>query len=123
MSEQVRLDFVTTSQRVQVLVDGVNVADTTHPLLVLEGELPTRYYIPAADVEQQYLAPADTQTHCPYKGGAHYYNVVVKGEVYENASWYYPDPIPAAQLLKGKIAFWPEKDRRIAIVVDGTTIK
>ncbi|MEZ4656220.1 MAG: DUF427 domain-containing protein [Caldilineaceae bacterium] len=118
MSDQVQLDFVTSSQRVQVLVDGVKVADTSSPLLVLEGALPTRYYIPIADVDRQYLAPVDTQTHCPYKGNARYYNVVVRGEIYDNAAWYYPDPIAAAPLLKGAIAFWPEKDPRIQVLVD-----
>ena len=114
-----RVDFVPSSRHIQVIVDGTKVADTTAPLMVFETSLPTRYYIPAADVDMQYLQPVDTQTHCPYKGDSSYYNVAVNGETYENTAWYYPDPIPEAPRLKGTIAFWPEKDKRITIVVDG----
>ncbi|MFN3361727.1 MAG: DUF427 domain-containing protein, partial [Pseudanabaenaceae cyanobacterium] len=30
----------------------------------------------------------------------------VDGKVNPNAAWYYPDPKPAAQNIKGYIAFW-----------------
>ncbi len=117
-----RVDFIPGSRHVEVIVDGVKVADTTGPLMVFETTLPTRYYIPAADVDMQYLTAVATKTHCPYKGDSSYYNVVVNGETYENTAWYYPAPIPEAPRLKGTIAFWPEKDKRIQIVVDGEAI-
>lgn len=117
-----RVDFIPSSRHVEVIVDGVKVAGTTSPLMVFETTLPTRYYIPAADVDMQYLTSVATQTHCPYKGDASYYNVVVNGETYENIAWYYPEPIPEAPRLKGTIAFWPEKDKRIQVMVDGEAI-
>ncbi|MEM7126557.1 MAG: DUF427 domain-containing protein [Chloroflexota bacterium] len=117
-----RVDFVPSSRHVQVIVDGIKVADTTHPLMVFETTLPTRYYIPDADVDKRYLVAVDTETHCPYKGDSSYYNVVVNGETYENTAWYYPQPIPEAPRLKGTIAFWPEKDKRIQLIVDGEPV-
>ena len=114
-----RVDFIPSSRHVEVIVDDIKVADTTVPLMVFETSLPTRYYIPAADVDMQYLNSVDTQTHCPYKGDSSYYNVVVNGETYENTAWYYPNPIPEAPRLKGTVSFWPEKDKRITILVDG----
>lgn len=118
-----RVDFLPSSRHVEVIVDGVTVADTTNPLLVFETTLPTRYYIPETDVDAQYLVAVDTKTHCPYKGDSSYYHVVVNGKTYENTAWYYPDPIPEAPRLKGTIAFWPEKDTRIQLVVDGEVAK
>lgn len=121
MSKQAhhRVEFVPGSQRIEVVVDGVTVANTTSPLLVQETSHPVRYYIPETDVNRQYLEPVSTTSHCPYKGDADYYNVVVNGATYENVAWAYPDPIPDASRLKGTIAFWPEKDRRIQLTVDG----
>ena len=66
-----------------------------------------------------YLTPSETHSVCPYKGFASYYDLRVNGETYADAVWTYPDPIPEAPKLKGLLAFWPEKDKRIQIVVDG----
>ncbi len=114
-----RVDFIPSSRHVEVLVDGVKVADTTQPLMVFETSLPTRFYIPEADVDKQFLKPVDTHTYCPYKGDSSYYDVVVNRETYANTAWYYPEPIPEAPRLAGTIAFWPEKDKRIQLRVDG----
>jgi uncharacterized protein (DUF427 family) len=32
--------------------------------------------------------------------------VVVDGEVNANAAWFYPDPKPAADAIRGRVAFW-----------------
>jgi uncharacterized protein (DUF427 family) len=114
-----RVDFIPSSRHVQVIVDGVQVADTTNSLMVFETTLPTRFYIPEADVEMQYLKSVQTQTHCPYKGDARYFDVLINDEIYKNTAWYYPNPIPESPRLKGTIAFWPEKDERVRLVVDG----
>lgn len=114
-----RVDTIASSRHVEVYVGGVKVADTKRPFLLFETSLPTRYYIPLNDVDQAYLQSSTLHTICPYKGTASYYDVVVDGEVYPNVVWYYPDPIAEAPKLKGKLAFWPEKDKRIEIVVDG----
>lgn len=65
-----RVDVVTSSRHVQVVVDGVTVADTRRPRLLFETGLPTRYYIPKLDVRMDLLTPTATQTRCPYKGKA-----------------------------------------------------
>jgi uncharacterized protein (DUF427 family) len=43
---------------------------------------------------------------CPWKGTAHYYDVVIGDQVNRDAAWYYPDPKPAAQNIKDHVAFW-----------------
>jgi len=45
--------------------------------LELEGDI----YFPLSSIRQEYLLPSSTTTVCPRKGTAHYYDVVVDGEV------------------------------------------
>ena len=64
------------------------------------------HYFPADSVKQDFLQPSAHTTVCPWKGTAHYYNVVVDGETNANAAWYYPEPKPQAAQIKGYLAFW-----------------
>jgi len=70
--------------------------------IVIEGN----YYFPADSVKKEYLQPSDHHTTCPWKGFASYYNVVVDGEVNENAAWYYAEPKEAAKEIQNYVAFW-----------------
>ena len=63
-------------------------------------------YFPPGAVRRERLADSATTTVCPWKGTAHYYDVVVDGQVNRDAAWYYPDPKPAAQNIKDHVAFW-----------------
>jgi uncharacterized protein (DUF427 family) len=117
-----RIDTIKSSRHVKVFIDGVKIADTNGPFLLFETSLPTRYYIPLEDVEQAYLTPTDTHSVCPYKGTASYYSMTVNGETYKDIIWTYPEPIPEAPRLKGTASFWPEKDKRIQIFVDGEKV-
>lgn len=114
-----RIDTVPSSRHVEIFVDDVKVADTHRPFLLFETHLPVRYYVPAEDVNHEYLEASNASSHCPYKGDASYYDLVVGDDRFENTVWYYPDPMPEAPKLEGTLAFWPEKDKRIRIVVDG----
>jgi uncharacterized protein (DUF427 family) len=69
---------------------------------VVEGN----QYFPAEAVKKEFLKPSSHTTICPWKGTAHYYHLEVGGLRNENAAWYYPEPKPAAQEIKDKIAFW-----------------
>ena len=31
---------------------------------------------------------------------------ILRGKTNHNAAWYYPDPEPAASVIKGRVAFW-----------------
>ena len=63
-------------------------------------------YFPLADVGREYLRPTETHTTCHWKGVASYYDVVVGDRANKDAAWYYPDPSPAADQIKGRVAFW-----------------
>lgn len=64
------------------------------------------HYFPAESVRREYFEASDLTTVCPWKGTAHYYNLVVDGERNPNAAWYYPDPTPAAAEIRNYVAFW-----------------
>jgi|SRR5688500_16187075 uncharacterized protein (DUF427 family) len=70
--------------------------------VVVEGN----HYFPADAVDASHLAPSSEQSHCPWKGDASYYDVVVDGHVNRGAAWYYPAPYEAAAQIKDRIAFW-----------------
>lgn len=71
--------------------------------VVVEGN----HYFPPSSVRADLLSPSDHSTHCPWKGDASYYDVVVDGERTENAAWYYPAPKDAAAEIKDHVAFYP----------------
>jgi uncharacterized protein (DUF427 family) len=69
------------------------------------------HYFPPGSVSREFLTPSDMHTVCPWKGEASYYNVVVGGQVNENAAWYYPMPKEGSVKRVGKdfsghVAFW-----------------
>ena len=63
-------------------------------------------YFPEGSIQREFFQPSSHTTVCPWKGTAHYYDVVVNGKKNENAAWYYPDPKPAAANIKDHVAFW-----------------
>jgi uncharacterized protein (DUF427 family) len=71
-------------------------------IVTVEGNI----YFPLSATGSQYLKPSRHTTICPWKGTAHYYDVVVDGTVNQNAAWYYPEPKDAAKEIKGRVAFW-----------------
>ena len=112
-----RVDVLSSSRRVEVIVGGETVADTTRPRLLFETGLPTRYYIPPEDVRMDRLAGTGTQTRCPYKGVARYWSVRVGEEVFEDVVWSYPEPIAECPAIRGLLCFFNERVE--AIRVDG----
>ena len=63
-------------------------------------------YFPLSAVKREYLRASDTHTRCFWKGIASYYDVVVNGQVNDDAAWYYPDPSSMAADIKDHVAFW-----------------
>jgi uncharacterized protein (DUF427 family) len=107
-----RVDVLDTSRHVRVSVSGAVVADTTRARALFETGLPTRWYIPRADVRMDLLRPTDTRTGCAYKGYASYWSV---GEE-EDLVWTYAEPRREAERIKDYVAFFNE---RVDVEVDG----
>ena len=64
------------------------------------------HYFPANSLRREHFQETQTQSGCPWKGTASYYDVLVEGEVNKDAAWYYPEPKDAAANIKGRVAFW-----------------
>jgi uncharacterized protein (DUF427 family) len=111
-----RVDILDSSRHVRVEVDGVTVADSTHPKILFETGLPPRYYLPKPAVRMDLLEPSDTETHCPYKGQASYWSVRIGDTLHPDLAWSYRSPFPESQKIAGLIAFWDEK---VDVFVDG----
>jgi len=115
-----RVDTLRSSRRVQVFVNGEQVADSVRPLLLFETGLPTRYYLPFEDARTDLLQASDTVTVCPYKGRARYWSVRVGDTVVPDAAWSYPDPIPENPKIRDLLAFLNE---HVDLVVDGQPLE
>ena len=63
-------------------------------------------YFPPDSLKREFFRDSATTTICPWKGTAHYYAVVVDGQENRDAAWYYPEPKPAAENIRGHVAFW-----------------
>jgi len=63
-------------------------------------------YFPLESVNKEFLLESDTETVCPWKGTASYYSLKVDGQINQDAAWYYPEPRPLADGIKGRVAFW-----------------
>lgn len=111
-----RVDVVASSRHVQVVVDGITVADTRRPRLLFETNLPTRYYIPKLDLRMDLLTPTATETRCPYKGKAIYWSLRIGEREYKDIVWSYSPPIPECTRIDNLLSFYNEK---VDIVVDG----
>jgi uncharacterized protein (DUF427 family) len=111
-----RVDVLSSSRHVRVAAAGETVAETRRPKLLFETGLPTRYYIPKADVRLDLLVPTDSETQCPYKGKARYWSAGTGDEVEKDIAWSYPFPIPECPKIENLVAFYNE---RADIWVDG----
>ncbi|KAJ4376311.1 hypothetical protein N0V83_001594 [Neocucurbitaria cava] len=111
-----RIDILQSTRTVKIALDGITLAESSSPLLLLETTLRTRYYVPPTSIAWQFLTPSDTETLCPYKGRANYYHVNVNGKLYKDVVWYYRYPTAESAPIAGHICFYNEK---VDVWVDG----
>ena len=105
-----RIDCIKSTRHIKVTLGGEVVAESDNPILLFETGLRTRYYIPKIDVRTDLLRPSNSHTVCPYKGTASYYSVEIKGKLFEDAAWYYPQALPESMpIAGGYVAFYDEK--------------
>jgi uncharacterized protein (DUF427 family) len=63
-------------------------------------------YFPPDSLKKEYFKETNHHTTCPWKGVASYYTIEVKGEICDNAGWFYKNPSDAAKEIKDHVAFW-----------------
>src|SRR4051794_26019587 len=136
-------------RRVRAVFGGTVVADSKRVLLLRERRHVGVYYFPMDDVRMDLLETSERTSHCPYKGDASYWSIVVDGQRADDAVWAYEDPLPDRADINGYVAFfwdkldhWFEEDeevfvhprdphhrvdacrssRHIRVVIDGQTV-
>ena len=113
-----RVDVRPTSRHVRVCTDdGTLVAESDHPVVLCETDLPDRFYLSPADVRVP-IDPNPTRTRCPYKGEAGYWDLTLPdGRVLTDAAWSYPTPLPESTRIAGLLSFAHDA---LTVEVDGT---
>jgi uncharacterized protein (DUF427 family) len=96
-----------SSKHIQVILNGVVIADTQRAKRILETSHPPVYYIPPEDVKMEYLTRTTRSSFCEWKGAASYYTVAAGNKTVANAAWYYSKPSPGYESLANYIAFYP----------------
>jgi len=97
------------ANRWRALFGGHVIADSNDALILKEASYQPVVYFPRDDVSMEYMTRTDRGTHCPYKGDAAYYTLLMDGQFAENAVWTYEDPYPAMEAIAGRVAFYPDK--------------
>jgi uncharacterized protein (DUF427 family) len=114
-----RVDILPSSRHVRVEIGGVVVAESHHPRLLFETGLPTRYYLPLADVRMDLLRPSSSESYCPYKGTAAYWSLETRDSIQPDVAWIYRTPLPESQKVAGLVGFYNE---RADIYIDGVLL-
>ncbi len=94
---------------VRVILGGVAIAESTQALILREGRLPPVHYIPREDVDAGAIRRTDHRSHCPFKGEASYFSLSGGGVSVVNGAWSYEQPFPAAEAIRGHLAFYAGK--------------
>ncbi len=77
------------------------IAESDDTILV-EGN----HYFPESSLNKAFTTFSNHKTSCAWKGQASYYTLLVNGETNPDAVWYYADPKPEAEMVRGRVAFW-----------------
>lgn len=69
-------------------------------------EVEGNQYFPPESINEELFTRSTTETTCPWKGEARYYNIHVGDQRNDDAAWFYPEPKEAAKEIKDHVAFW-----------------
>jgi len=98
-----------TPKRMQVRYGDHVIADSAMALTLQESTYPAVIYFPREDVSMEFFSRTEKTTHCPYKGDANYYTILMDGRFADNAVWTYEHPYPAMESIQDRLAFYPNQ--------------
>jgi len=104
------------AEPVRIEVNGAIVAESSRALVLREGTITPRYYLPREDVKSELLVESDLSTTCPFKGNASYWSLVLDDKRYDGLVWSYQEPIPGMEPIAGLLSFFNE---RVDVFVGG----
>ncbi len=100
-----RISIEPCTRTARAIFNDETVAESDAALVLNERGYQPRVYFPMHDVRMDLLTSTDRSTHCPYKGDASYWTVLVGGEQIENAVWAYRQPIEDVAAIKDHLSF------------------
>lgn len=92
--------------RIEIVLGGQVIADTSSAFRVLETHHPPTYYLPPCDISAR-LIPAIGGSLCEWKGTARYFDVMGGGQTARRAGWCYDRPTARFLMIAGYVAFYP----------------
>ena len=99
-----------TDKLVEVVFNGITIAETRNAKRVLETAGAPVYYIPPEDIRMDLLSLSrGGSTLCEWKGYADYIDVEVEGKRVSRAAWFYANPTHGYESIKGHLAFYAQK--------------
>ena len=100
---------------IRIELDGETIAESSRAVRLEETGHRTRWYLPREDIRAE-LRSSEKHTRCPFKGEASYHHVGTASGEHPDLVWFYPDPLPAVEAIRDRLAFY---DERVALFVDG----
>jgi uncharacterized protein (DUF427 family) len=110
-----------SQKHIQVIFNGIVIADTRRAKRILETSHPPVYYLPPEDVQMAYFHPTAHHTYCEFKGAASYYTLTVGDKTVPNAAWYYPHPTAGYEGITNYIAIY--SSHMDACYIDGERVQ
>ncbi|UQN07271.1 DUF427 domain-containing protein [Deinococcus sp. QL22] len=95
-----------TPKRIEIVLGGIVIADTTQAYRVLETSHPPGYYLPRATFLPGVLHEAHGASSCEWKGEAAYWTLSAGGKTVARAGWSYERPTPAFAAIAGFVAVY-----------------
>ena len=94
---------------IEIYFNGTRIVKSNGAYRVLETSHPPVYYLPLEDIKEVHLLPSDHTTYCEWKGAGSYYDLMLKGKFQHDGAWYYDEPKPGFEAIKGYPAFYAQK--------------
>lgn len=107
IDDEYRIEVSALKGRVAVVVNGVQVAESSAARVLSETYLPPCVYIPRDDVDEKLLKRSTFRTFCPFKGTATHWSLNLPSGLVENACWAYDAPRHAGTEVGGMLSFYP----------------
>ena len=81
-------------KHIQVIFNGIAIADTRQAKRLLETSHPPTYYFPPEDIKLEHLIATHKKNICEWKGAYQYYDIKIGDQLIKYAAWQYFAPTP-----------------------------
>jgi uncharacterized protein (DUF427 family) len=111
--------LVESDETVEVHCENGRIAASSRVLRVLETASPPTYYLPASDVDWDFLRAIEQASFCEWKGRASYFALADDASGIAVA-WRYADPSPRFAAIDDHVSFYPG---RLACYVNSERVR